>query len=80
MRENCKKNLFTDKNTTNNVSSDIFRGFENGKMIRLRFLGSNHNIKEKWNVFSDYKQTTRCASYIYSVNCNSIGAANGITG
>ena len=34
MQEKSAKNLFREKKTTDKVPSTIFRGFEDGKMVR----------------------------------------------
>ena len=64
MLENSRNKVFTSKQTTNKVPSNIFRGLEEMKMVRGMFGSQNHSIKGKWNVFSGHKQRTRCTSCI----------------
>ena len=77
MPEIKRKNAFRGKQTTNQVPSNIFRCLEDGKMLRLMFSTPNHSIKNRWNVFSGEKQTTRLSTN-NSVNCNKIFATNAI--
>ena len=64
MYKTSRKNVFRGKQTTKEVLSNMFRPFEDGKIVRLLFSSPNHNIKEKWNVLGGEIRRTTCASYI----------------
>ena len=40
IKENMTKNLIREEKTTNKISSNIFRGFEDGKIVTVDLLKS----------------------------------------
>ena len=76
--ENNRNNVFRGQQLRNKVPCIIFRGLEDRKMVSLMFWIQNHSIKDISNVFSDYKQTSRCTCCIQRETCDKIGAPNAV--
>ena len=56
MPQNSRNKLFKSKQTTNKVLSEIFRGLEVRRKLRLMFRTTKNNMKDKSHAFSGYKQ------------------------